>query len=232
MSFSQVAGTAVVPTLARIVLAGAYMLAAWGKFSDAEFTAEQGARLKALGVDTQVIIETSPPGGAGSMKGPVITPASLRQTTTAPGTQPSATPTTAPVTITGKHRATAMHFVTLMVDAQGWPYPVWMARLAAFTELIGGGLILIGFLSRLCGLGLSCVMGVAFYLTSLPAIINHGPLNLPPQESSTAFLQLALFVLAFGVLLTGPGPLSIDGLLFGRREAEIEPPREPIRLPA
>ena len=29
--------------------------------------------------------------------------------------------------------------------------------------------------------------------------------------------QLSLFVLSFGIFLTGPGPISLDRFLFGRR---------------
>jgi uncharacterized membrane protein YphA (DoxX/SURF4 family) len=235
MTFSQFAGIAVVPTLARLVLAGAFITAGWGKFTEGEFTADQGAQLQRLGVSTIVVMESTPPPGAGSMSTPVITTVSMRQVTIAPTTQPDTSPakapTTAPASIVARHRASRMHFVTLMVDEQGWPYPVWAARLAAFTELIGGGLILIGLFSRLWGLGLACVMGVAFYLTSLPAILDNGPHALTDQQYSTAYLQLALFVLAFGVLLTGAGLLSLDRLLFGRRDPDIEAPHEPIRLP-
>jgi hypothetical protein len=75
-------------------------------------------------------------------------------------------------------------------------------------------------------------MGVAFYLTTLPVLTGKGFFNLSPMESSTMFVQLSLFVLAFGVLLTGAGPLSLDRLLFGgRREEELPPSKEPIRLP-
>ena len=238
MTFSQFAGIAVVPTLARLVLAVVFIAAGWSKvFTESEFTADQGARLQKLGVSTVVVVESTPSVRADNNDEPNIVLASMRQNTTAPDTQPTAGATTtapaatAPVSISAKHRASRMHHITLMVENEGWPYPIWMARLAAFTELVGGVLILVGLFSRLWGLGLACVMGVAFYLTSLPAIAKSGPLSLADQEIASMNLQLSLFVLAFGILLTGPGPLSLDRLLFGRREPVPETPREPIRLP-
>lgn len=244
MTFSQFAGIAVVPTLARLVLAGAFITAGWGKFSDAEFNADQATRLRELDVTVTPAVTASTPS---------VTPATYLQTGTA--TQPVATkpqtpappttqtavqpPATQPAVIgnvlpPGKYLAKSLHFVTLMVDSQQWPYPTWMAYGAALTELVGGVLILLGLFSRLWGLALSCVMGVAFYLTSLPALAANGYFGLAkmPLEWSTMYIQLSLFVLAFGVLLTGAGPLSLDRLLFGgRREEELPPTREPIRLP-
>jgi uncharacterized membrane protein YphA (DoxX/SURF4 family) len=247
MSFSQFAGTAIVPTLARLVLAAAFVAAGWGKvFTESEFSAEEGARLRALGVSTTPVVASITPAGPNRGAAPAFIAASLRQTTapetqveTPAETQPDAkpaTPSTQPVStsivLPGKHRASTMHKITLMVDQQQWPAPVWMARLAAFTELIGSVLILVGLFARLWGLGLACVMGVAFYMVSLPVILDKGLFGLSTAEFNTLYCQLGLFVLAFGVLLTGPGPLSLDRLLFGRREPEAaEPPREPIRLP-
>jgi uncharacterized membrane protein YphA (DoxX/SURF4 family) len=234
MSFSQYAGIAIVPTLARLVLAGAFISAGWAKFSDTEFSAEQATKLQELGV---TIIPVAPA---------TVTPATYRQAgdTTQPAAAstapapPSATQIAAPQSSVGgplppgKYTAKSLHFVTLMVDSQQWPYPTWMAYAAALTELVGGVLIFLGLFARLWGFALSCVMGVAFYLTTLPVLAGKGFFNLSPMEPSTMFVQLSLFVLAFGVLLTGAGPLSLDRLLFGgRREEELPPSKEPIRLP-
>ena len=93
---------------------------------------------------------------------------------------------------------------------------------AALTEFVGGVLIFIGLFARLWGLALAVVMLVAFYLTTWPSIANNGLIghleNM--QAASTGFLQMSLFVLAFGVFLTGAGALSLDRFLFKPHEAD------------
>jgi uncharacterized membrane protein YphA (DoxX/SURF4 family) len=100
--------------------------------------------------------------------------------------------------------------------------------MAAMTELVAGALLAIGLFSRLWGLALAVVMGVAFYLTSWPALVavNYSLFALAADPNPLALaglsLQSALFVLAFGIFLTGPGPVSLDRLLFGGRTEIIE----------
>ncbi len=119
----------------------------------------------------------------------------------------------------GRVKAKRLYSVAIMLHDAGWPdslKPGIMAWAAAGTELFGGALILIGLFSRLCGLGLAGVMGFAFYLTSRTAIATHGFLELPIPDFNQVFTQLGLFVLAFGVMLTGAGGFSLDWLLFKR----------------
>lgn len=120
--------------------------------------------------------------------------------------------------------AKGMHRVTLMVDNAGWPAdsplsPKLLGVIAAVTEMVGGAMLLVGLFSRLWALGLAFTMGVAFYLTSFSAIAAT-PMPFDFVQNMGAFqsaaLQLALFALAFGVLLTGAGGLSLDRLLFKR----------------
>jgi uncharacterized membrane protein YphA (DoxX/SURF4 family) len=108
--------------------------------------------------------------------------------------------------------------------------------LLAFTELVGGSLLLIGLFSRVWGVGLAIAMGMAFYLTTMQTYFDIGPLRvgggMGPLNGAigfdnfklfnTVFVQLGLFVLAFGVFLTGPGPLSFDRILFGGRREVVE----------
>ncbi len=119
----------------------------------------------------------------------------------------------------GRVKAKRLYSVAVLLYKSGWPAglrPDMMAWAAAGTELVGGGLILIGLFSRLCGLGLAAVMGFAFYFTSLAAVTTHGFLELPIPDFNQVFTQLGLFVLAFGVMLTGAGGFSLDWLLFKR----------------
>ncbi|MHC5002636.1 MAG: DoxX family membrane protein, partial [Planctomycetota bacterium] len=110
----------------------------------------------------------------------------------------------------------------------GWPrewQPQTMAWVAGITELLGGGLLLLGLFSRLWGLGLTIAMGFAFYLTSWPAPVEPNLFDLATDLElyKQVYVQLALLVLAFGVCLTGPGPLSVDRLFFGRRSSYEAP---------
>lgn len=115
-------------------------------------------------------------------------------------------------------RAKRLHRVTVML-LENSPLPEkfkpqWLAWAAAATELVGGGLILLGLVSRVWGLGLAITMAVAFYLTTLTPVLEFGALNLPMPVFNQAFTQIGLFALALGVAITGAGGLSIDRLLF------------------
>lgn len=121
-------------------------------------------------------------------------------------------------------KAASLHHVTLMVHRHGMAYPVYQAYLATAVELLGGSLILLGLFSRLWGLGLAGVMAVAFWFTSWPLLAAGNPIgtlfSLPIPDFNRMFCQAALFVLAFGVFLTGPGALSLDRAIFRRAPAE------------
>lgn len=111
-----------------------------------------------------------------------------------------------------------MHNVTLLVHGQGMAYPVYQAYLAVAAELVGGALILLGLFSRLWGLALAGVLAVAFWLTSWPILVAGDPgsvlFSLSIEQFNRLFCQSGLFVLAFGVFLTGPGAVSIDRAIF------------------
>lgn len=273
MTFSHYAGVAIVPTLSRIVLCAIFITAGFMKFKDTDFTAEQAATLRTLGVSvspkaTPATPATSPTARRNHAGDVEFKLASFHQATgdaptTAPETDsPAASPevppqtppavsetppspsdptTTAPTDTAGTaassavaggggggemFTASSMHHVTLMLHAKGWPRPVLQAWLAAMTELVAGALLAIGLFSRLWGFALAVVMGVAFYLTSWPALgaahFSLFKLFENPMAMSTLEIQSALFVLAFGIFLTGPGPISLDRLLFGGRTEVVE----------
>ena len=241
MTFSQYAGVAIVPTLARLVLAAVFLFQGYNKLftrSDFEATADgAGAANKLHDWGVDLTPKTKPaPSTAFANRSWKIQPAANRQVETAesapPPSQPDSPPnpteatppsTTPPSTslAPGTYTAPTLYQIALLVNSANWKYPVPLAWLAALTEFVGGGMLLIGLFSRIWGLAIAGVMGVAFYFTSLPALQNQGFLNLGHTESTTLFFQTALFVLALGVSLTGAGPLSLDRLLF-TRTATIE----------
>ncbi len=96
---------------------------------------------------------------------------------------------------------------------------------AALTEFVGGIFLIVGFLTRLSAFGIAVVMGMALWLTSigpnlgasgaflgiLPAVGFMGEWNMWLQ-------QFTLFCAAMAIFLIGPGAVSIDGFVFGRRK--------------
>lgn len=272
MSFSESAGTTIVPTLARLVLAGVFITAGYQKvFTEVTYTAEEAQTLRDIGFSLN-----APSGTAMDLRGGQVEvlQASFRQDDTSgdqdtgggddtgqdpppdTGDQDTGDPDTGdqdtgddagdqdpagddvvsqeqpeelmPQDVTptpGEAVGKGALRVALMVDAHGWPQPRIMTWVAAYTELVGGILILIGLFSRLWGLGLAIVMGVAFYFTSLDGLRDAGfnPYTIMSdnmQLFQTMFLQLSLCVLGLTVLFAGPGPISIDRLLFGKSASE------------
>ena len=236
MKFSQLSSTCIVPTLSRLVLALAFIPAGYDKMmTKSEFDGAQAATLANLGVTVERIAEQSRTDGTG---GSVIL-ADFRQDAAgeegggppapeetvepdAAADQPAPVSDDAPAGPPSAVRYTAasMHNVTLLCHGAGWPAPQRLALLAAITEFVGGLLLVLGFLSRVWGFGLAISMGVAFYLVSmrLNGVISMGPFKAAADiaKFNAMFAQLGLLVLAFGVFLTGPGPLSLDRMLFRR----------------
>lgn len=90
----------------------------------------------------------------------------------------------------------------------GVPYPHIQARLAMLVELVGGAMLAAGFLTRPVCIALIVNMAIA-------GLVGHrgaGYLitNDPPGAEYT--INLALICLLF--LLLGPGPVSLDAVLF------------------
>ena len=233
MSFSTFAGTAIVPTLSRIVLCAAFLPAGWNKvMTETTFSGDDAQRLIQLGV-----IDAEPQAHIGLNRS--IIPASFQDeeagddqapAESAEPEQPAVTADEAATTPSeaGTYTAKPLHHVTLMLDEAGWPAPVWMARLAAFTELVGGGLLFVGLFSRVWGLGLAIAMGVAFYLTSWNALLDSHLFSLEVSAFNQMFAQTGLFVLAFGVFLTGAGPISLDRALFRKTVEEDDDEDEEV----
>jgi len=102
----------------------------------------------------------------------------------------------------------------------GWmgpepPMPTILLAAAATSEFVGGTALILGLLTRLAALGLTITMAVA---ASMVHIRHHDPfVASKPGESSW---ELAAIYLACSVLLLlfGPGRISLDAALFGRRE--------------
>lgn len=111
------------------------------------------------------------------------------------------------------------------------PWPVRLAWAAALTELIAGGLLLIGLFTRLGGLAVAGVMGMAMWLTQIGPALQTGntwlgflPMNDPWNVAtySTFLWQLALLAAGLALVFSGPGMLSLDRWIFGKSVADDE----------
>jgi uncharacterized membrane protein YphA (DoxX/SURF4 family) len=246
MTFSQFAGTAIVPTLSRMVLAVVFISAGADKlFRSGVFTAAEAERLRALGVT----VEPIEPVSQGPLAAPAIVLAAYRQDEpqderkdaeppaeedrgeiVVPPAEPpvrGADTGADTVTVTALYRAENWHHVTLLADGAGVPQARFAGLAAGVTEILGGSFMLTGFMARLWGLALAVVMGVAFWLVSIRIAGVHAmsPFEFVQEQGrfNGAATQLALLVLALGVCLAGAGPASLDRLLFRRARPAPQP---------
>ncbi len=139
-----------------------------------------------------------------------------------------------------------VHMVSLMLDRGANPgltpesqpieptLPSWvggstaryLAMLTAVVEILAGGLLLLGFMTRLSSLGTLVVMVVAMWMTQFgPAAIqsddallgfipNHGDFW-DISAYTMMLLQLALAAMSIAVLFLGSGPIGMDRVIFG-----------------
>ena len=143
----------------------------------------------------------------------------------------------------GGPRAVALLFLRLVAGTafvlHGWPkiqhatswmpaeapIPGWLQFLAALSEFGGGVAWVLGALTPLASLGLICTMAFATFLVHVrmghPFVgdpVTHGP----SYESALGYLAIAVLF-----LIVGPGRLSVDALLFGKKPVhEPEPARD------
>lgn len=90
-----------------------------------------------------------------------------------------------------------------MDTVRGLHMPGWMAYLAAATEFAGGILMIAGFFTRFVALCMCIDMGVA--------IVGVHWKNGFTGQGNYQF-PLALAAIAFSLIFTGPGSISIDGI--------------------
>jgi putative oxidoreductase len=87
----------------------------------------------------------------------------------------------------------------------GLPVPEFFATAAALSEFLGGIALIFGLFGRYAAFFFACVMAVAVFKVHLP----NGFFN----KANGYEYPLTLLVIAVALVLTGPGPLSVDRLL-------------------
>ena len=86
--------------------------------------------------------------------------------------------------------------------------PAWSGYLAAFTELFGGALLIVGLLVHLAAFGIAIDMAVAIIKVHL----HHGLTGQGGYE-----FALTCFALAVVLMGTGPGYVAADQYVFRGR---------------
>jgi putative oxidoreductase len=90
----------------------------------------------------------------------------------------------------------------------GVPYPHIQARVAMLIELVGGALLAVGLLTRPVAIVLIVNMVVA-------GMVGHrGAGYLITNDPPGAEYTINLAVICFLFVLLGPGPISLDAVLF------------------
>lgn len=112
------------------------------------------------------------------------------------------------MTVHGYHKVFGglSHFAH-MVNGMG--LPVWLGYVSAFTELLGGLLILIGFFTRPAAFAVCIDLCVAIWKVHL----HNGMIGSPDRPGYE--FALAAATLAFALVLFGAGAISLDHVLRG-----------------
>ncbi|MEO0648830.1 MAG: DoxX family protein [Cyanobacteria bacterium J06650_10] len=100
-------------------------------------------------------------------------------------------------------------FAQAYVAYLGLPFPIFLSYIAAFTELIGAPLLMIGLFTRPAALGLFSTMCVAMYHH-----IKVAGLSLPYLELSAIYASVFLYF-----TVNGAGLFSFDALIANRIDA-------------
>jgi len=119
----------------------------------------------------------------------------------------------------------------------GFPWPHFTATADGWFEIIGGLLLLGGWLTRPIAIPFIIEMLVAMASTKIPMYLGTSPLPLPPvppqigfwavlHEIRSEFAQLSCCLF---LLLSGPGPWSIDALWANRHDEAEAVPRTDLR---
>lgn len=103
----------------------------------------------------------------------------------------------------------------------GFPAPHFTATADAWLEIIGGTLLLAGFLTRFIAVPFIIEMLVAMASTKIPMYLGTSPLPLPPVPPQVGFWavlheirsEYAQLLTVTFLLLAGPGRWSFDALL-------------------
>ncbi len=111
-------------------------------------------------------------------------------------------------------------------ESIGLPAPDILATFVGSVEIIAGLMVLVGLLTRVGALMLGIVMLTAIVTTKIPILLGNAYWGLNVRElSSYGFWSMAhasrtdfaMFLGSLFLLITGPGPYSIDQRISSRQ---------------
>jgi len=112
------------------------------------------------------------------------------------------------MTIHGYHKVFGgLHGFAHAVSSMG--LPAWLGYVSAFTEFLGGLLLVIGFFTRPAALAICVNLCVAIWKVHL-----HNGLLGSPDRPGYEF-PMAAATIAFTLIFFGAGPISLDHVLRG-----------------
>lgn len=109
-------------------------------------------------------------------------------------------------------------------DVPNFHLPVFLGYVAAYAEMFGSILLIVGALTRIDAFLLACTMAAATFLVKLPDALYE----VPPGTSKflvairAVELEHTLMVASLAIVLLGPGRISIDALIFRKKKAAAE----------
>jgi putative oxidoreductase len=109
---------------------------------------------------------------------------------------------------TGWGKVHSIPKVTEFFESLHIPAPAFNAVLVAYSELIGGALLVIGLLTRLAAVPLIVSMIIAIMTAKLGDL--HNVFDLVGFDEFTYLVVLVM------IAIIGPGAASLDHVLFGR----------------
>lgn len=88
-------------------------------------------------------------------------------------------------------------------------FPNWLGYVSAFTEFLGGLLVLAGLFTRVA----ACAIAVDMFVAIWKAHWHNGLIGAADRPGFE--FPLAVFALAFALIFFGGGPIAIDHILRG-----------------
>jgi putative oxidoreductase len=118
----------------------------------------------------------------------------------------------------------------------GIPAPSATATFVGVLEIVGGILLITGFLTRLISVPFIIEMLVAMLSTKIALYLGTSPLPLPPAPPQVGFWAVlheirsdyAQIMTVIFLLITGPGRWSIDALMTRERKEERQSVLHPV----
>ena len=231
MTLSQGAAATIVPLLSRLLLAVLFVPTGWTMLtSQHTFRGEPLEQLQQLGViaaptaerTARLRLDDPPiaPDEALREAAPVVTPPAPQPSEATPATPPGDhahqhTPPPLPIAPVAEGvEARSLHQWTVTFATADWPRPVLLAWSMALLSLLGGAMLLLGLVTRLWALLLAAAVGSLFWIESAPLVAAHWMFGLEPAQFALVASQSTMTLLAFGLLLSGGGAVSLDRAIF------------------